>query len=256
MVNHNSKLLLFDVDGTLTDSAGLTRTALELAAFELYSVENSTRGITAYGQTDRNIFDQMVANNNLPIDAGREFTRFSQVYLKHLKSMLFASDKPRLHLGVRELLERLRQEKDLYLALGTGNVEGGARLKLERHGLNGYFPVGGFGSDNPVRAELLFIGLKKASAHYGIPFRSSDVWVIGDTPNDVHSGQKIGANTIAVATGFFSPVKLASCRPTALFIDFTDNHRFVDVVRNGAAQIDLKIPILTSEQTDEESDPL
>ena len=48
-------LLIFDIDGTLTDSAGLTRIAFEKAVYEMYSINDSARGIIPYGKTDQQI---------------------------------------------------------------------------------------------------------------------------------------------------------------------------------------------------------
>jgi len=48
-------LLIFDVDGTLTESAGLTRVAFEKAVEDIYAIHNSTEGIKPYGKTDQRI---------------------------------------------------------------------------------------------------------------------------------------------------------------------------------------------------------
>ena len=51
--------------------------------------------------------------------------------------------------GVRELLDALAARDDVYLALLTGNYEGGARIKLEYFDLWRYFRCGAFGDDAP-----------------------------------------------------------------------------------------------------------
>ncbi|HHE47314.1 MAG TPA: hypothetical protein ENL08_06410, partial [Bacteroidetes bacterium] len=95
-------LLIFDVDGTLTFSAGLTRLAFELAVRDIYSITDSTRGIVPFGLTDRAIFRMILKNNNLSNgDFEGQFDRFSGLSARHLERELNASDKPGLHTGVR-----------------------------------------------------------------------------------------------------------------------------------------------------------
>ena len=48
--------------------------------------------------------------------------------------------------GIPALLERLAAEPRVTLGLLTGNIERGARMKLEPAGLNRYFSFGAFGS--------------------------------------------------------------------------------------------------------------
>jgi len=226
--------LIFDVDGTLTDSAGLTRVALERAAREIYAIDNATRGITAYGQTDVNIFSEILVNNRLAVeDFEDHFTRFTGRYVTLLEEILFASPRPRLQPGVKDLLLRLVRESGMNMVLGTGNIEPGARLKLKRHGIDHYFPTGGFGSDSGVRADLIRIAYERGCRHFGIPFPLKDVWVIGDTPNDVAAGRALGSKILAVATGMYARAELETCQPDALMDDFSDNDRFIDVIRNG-----------------------
>jgi len=253
----NPILLIFDIDGTLTDSAGLTRKALEKTAEELYGVEQTTKGIAAWGQTDLNIFTMMVENNHLQIeDIPGEFRRFEKRYIENLSEGLFASDLPRLHTGVRSLLMRLVREPDIRLTLGTGNIEAAAKVKLNRHGVDHLFPIGGFGSDSQERSELLQVALERSREYYREVFPIGSYWVIGDTPNDVRSGKKIGAETIAVCTGFHSPADLAGMKPTALLPDLSNSDFFLAIVRREIDPSDGQIDFLGSGSIGEEPDPL
>ena len=66
--------------------------------------------------------------------------------------------------GVGALLDAVRADERLTLALLTGNIEPGARLKLGAIALNDYFPFGAFGSDSPRREELPPIAVERAAA--------------------------------------------------------------------------------------------
>jgi len=226
-------LLIFDIDGTLTDSAGLTRVAYEKAFIDIYSIANSTKNINPYGLTDPLIFREMLKNCHLTEDGFNEqFNRFSKLTSFHLKRELDLSDKPRLHNGIADLLFKLEQNDQIYLALGTGNVERNARLKIEIHGINRFFPVGGFGSDAENRTEIIKTAYKRACDYYKTDFSKQHTWVIGDTDHDINCGKAIGANTIAVATGVYNNEVLTDYNPTAVFTDFTDYERFINIINN------------------------
>jgi len=224
-------LLIFDIDGTLTHSAGLTRVAFELAVKDIYNISNSTQGINPFGRTDKHIFREILSLNNLPDDNfDVQFERFSQVSTEYLERQLKASDQPRLHNGVRDLLKALSRENDIYLALGTGNIKENAYLKLERHNIVHLFPVGGFGSDDEDRTSLLRIAHRRACEYYCVEFDAGNCWVIGDTPQDIAGGRNIGAETIGVATGTYSEDELRGHGPTAVFSDLTDRNRFMNLI--------------------------
>ena len=121
-----------------------------------------------------------------------------------------------------ELLRRLSGEPRVRLGLLTGNLERGARLKLEPPGFNRYFPFGAFGSDSADRYELPGIAVERARIHSGIGFTGKSIVVVGDSVHDVACGRSLGVRAIAVATGPTSADRLAAERPDALFSDFSD----------------------------------
>jgi len=230
-MDQTPRLLIFDVDGTLTDSAGITRAAYESVVEELYGVSNSTRAIKPAGRTDRDIFFEILNLNQIEVaDPNPEFRKFCDLYIPLLGRLLTESKKPRLLLGVKTLLEKLAALEPIHLALGTGNIEQSAYLKLNRHNIASYFPVGGFGSDSSVRSEIIAIALRRAQHYYRVPFSVRDTWVIGDTPYDIQAGRELGVNTLAVATGPHDQFELARHKPSALFADLDDWEHFIRVI--------------------------
>jgi phosphoglycolate phosphatase-like HAD superfamily hydrolase len=225
-------LLIFDVDGTLTNSAGLTRNAFEKAIEDIYNIPNSSEGIKPYGKTDQGIFREILINNGLPTEDFRtQFDNMSQLSAIYLEKGLKASKLPHLHIGVRSLLERLLTEDDIYLALGTGNTRINSYIKLDLHSIGGYFPIGGFGCDDEDRTKIIETAYNRATTFYKIDFKRHNTWVIGDTPLDIECGKAINAKTIAVATGSYSVEELRSYNPDFVFSTFTDNAQFLSLIR-------------------------
>jgi phosphoglycolate phosphatase-like HAD superfamily hydrolase len=132
--------------------------------------------------------------------------------------------------GVEALLPVLAARPDVFLALGTGNLEAGARLKLERSGLNSYFAIGGFGSDAEDRAEVLRIGVRRAEEKAGRRFDPRDVFVVGDTPHDVAAGRALGAVTVAVGSGHASREELLAAGPDHFLVSLADKEAFLGLL--------------------------
>ena len=103
--------------------------------------------------------------------------------------------------GIRELVTALAADRRALVGLLTGNVEEGARLKLEPTGLLPLFKVGAYGSDSALRADLPAVAVARAEALDGRRYAGKDVVVIGDTPADVECGASLGVTAVAVATG-------------------------------------------------------
>ena len=214
-------LLLFDIDGTLT-VGGPGKTAFRIALERTYGTAGPIVNHDFSGKTDPLLLRELLSaagRDTHEIEAGR--TRFWKVYLAELEARIGGEPVTVLP-GVRELIGVLAERDDVFLGLLTGNVRGGARVKLAAAGLWDFFPVGAFGSDHESRNRLPHFALRRARAHWGRTFSGADTVVIGDTPRDVECGRAMGAATVAVTTGRFSAAELAWAGADRVLPGFAD----------------------------------
>jgi phosphoglycolate phosphatase len=214
-------VLLFDVDGTLLSAGGAGRRALERAFAAHCGEAEPLRGIQFNGMTDPGIVRTGIERLGRDADAVL-IEAILDDYLTLLPAELAATAGPHVYPGVAALLEVLVATRHLAVGLGTGNLQGGARLKLTHAGLDGYFAFGGFGSDHEERAELLRLGAARGAARLGVAPADCRVVVIGDTPRDVAAARAIGAATLGVATGGFPVVSLRAAGATWAVADLAD----------------------------------
>ncbi|MEK7389924.1 MAG: HAD family hydrolase [Elusimicrobiota bacterium] len=219
------KILLFDVDGTLIRAGGAGRKALNKAAQRLYGKDHACSELSLAGRTDLYNFGQAyrAATGRKPTRAAVE--RLHREYLAHLPYYVRAALRNgSYHVpgGLKRLLKRLSRDRRVLLGLGTGNMERGARIKLEPSGFNAYFLFGGFGSDSFHRPTLLRKAVARAKKFVSEPVSPGDVYVIGDTPLDVAAGKKAGYKTVAVGTGFSPWAELVDAKPDHLARDYKD----------------------------------
>jgi phosphoglycolate phosphatase len=216
------KLLLFDVDQTLINTGGAGLRALDRACLQLFGIQNAMQGISPHGKTD-----PAIAREILRVRLGRdssglngEIRSILDAYLFFLKEEVETSPKYRVLPGIVSVLDNALSRRDVMVALATGNIEPGARIKLDRGRLNPYFAFGGFGSDSEDRTELVRKAADKAAAQYGRPIPPSDVFVIGDTPLDIDAGARAGFKTVGVGTGSYSIEELLDSGANFAIPDF------------------------------------
>ena len=205
-------------------------------AFErIYGIPNAMRHVHPHGKTDELIVQEMFRSHLERCGNEPEVKTLLERYLEILPITVRDSKNFHLMPGVPGLLSYLRSRKDVFMGLGTGNVEEGARIKLSRGGLNRFFSFGGFGSDSGDRAELLEAGFQRGEEiiQKKSPRKSIVRWVIGDTWRDVSAGRACGASTIAVATGGDSLYELASATPDFLFATLEDKQAICEILKGG-----------------------
>jgi phosphoglycolate phosphatase len=217
-----SRLLLFDVDGTLLSPGPGARTAFASALTEVFGTHGAMDTYAFEGKLDPLIVAELMR------EAGVEETLIAErlpralsLYADRLEAAL-ALQRPRLKPRVPELLDRVAAAPDTVLAVLTGNVERGARIKLSAAGLWHRFRFGVFGDEALRREELGFLAISRARETTGISFNGQSSVVIGDSRQDVMCGRAIGARVVAVATGKTPAKELEAAGADVVLPDFGD----------------------------------
>jgi phosphoglycolate phosphatase len=213
-----STLFLWDIDGTLLRVKGAGRRAMNRAFQEMFGISGAFDDVHMAGGLDLHFI--VAAFQKYRIAATR-MQGFLEAYYRLLEQEI-VTGKPELLPGVPDILTITEQKEHIYNALGTGNLERGARMKLEWFGLNRFFPVGGFCEAPVERFRVLEDAIQKAEAYYGIDFEPERVIVVGDTVKDIEAARQIGVRVAAVATGGSDYAELAAAEPDLLLRDLRD----------------------------------
>jgi phosphoglycolate phosphatase len=219
------RAVLFDLDGTVLTTGGQGKRALAAAIDEVFGLTDSLAGVHLDGMTDRFIVRRAAAARTGTACTEAEIDAALELYLRHLSLALPTCAEYVVLPGIAALATHLA-ERGVEVGLGTGNIERGARLKLERSGLNPLFRFGGYGDDSEERSALLAAGAARARALCGGNLDPSEVWIIGDTPMDIAAGLAIGAHVLAVATGRYSVDHLRAHGPDAVVANLADGSAY------------------------------
>ena len=213
------RLLLWDIDGTLVNTAGAGVESLKRMVRERFGSEDDLSDIEIAGKTDAAILRDILRKYKVePTEA--KISEFGDDYLGGLETEL-PRCAGRVLPGISELLTRLKERSQIVLGLLTGNLERGAKMKLEHYGLWQFFEFGAFADDHHDRNELGAFARTRAREKQGHDFDAADIDVIGDTGHDIECGKAFGARTIAVATGSWPRERLAAQNPDFLFDDLS-----------------------------------
>lgn len=223
MSSSAERLVLWDIDGTLVNTAGLGRDAFADAFEHVFGIVPEL--VTMAGRTDHEIALSILELNG--IEQGEQhLPQFADA----LATALAAKEneiraKGHAMPGAAEVLAAL--EGVATQSLLTGNIEANAALKLAAFGLGAEldFEIGAYGSDHRVRPELVGIARRKAAAKHG---RDFDPVLVGDTPLDIAAARGGGAAVVAVATGPHSMEELGAA--DAVLPDLRDTAAAVEAI--------------------------
>jgi phosphoglycolate phosphatase len=213
--------VLFDIDGTLITTGGAGARSWARAFRRLHDREADITAFSESGMTDpvvgRAVFEGVIGR----APTQPELSRLIMAYLSELPIEVADSPGYRRFDGVIRTLQHLSDGGTL-LGLVTGNIEGAARIKIDRANLNPYFPFGGYGTDSADRAELTRSAIARAETMYGTALDPATIVVVGDTPRDVQAAHAVGAVSVAVATGDYSVEQLRGAGADHTMSTFAD----------------------------------
>ena len=223
-----TKLVLFDIDGTLVLTGGAGIRAMNRAGETVLGIPELLDGIEVAGRTDWSILHDALGRAGHDLDDDL-FARLRDEHHARLREEIRLPGRgvKAVMPGVRELLSALESRDDVLLGLLTGNFEEAARIKLEHFDLWRYFKCGAFGDDDPDRNALVPFAVERARGCGLDGVEYADVLVVGDTPNDVACANAVGARPVAVATGNYSVDQLRHTGAPIVLHDLSDTEGFV-----------------------------
>jgi phosphoglycolate phosphatase-like HAD superfamily hydrolase len=210
---NSSKIVLFDIDGTLMRGAGPHhKDALIAATKQVLRVECTLDGIDTSGRMDTDLLRLML--NNAGVKKPRISSNFRDVMeaaQHHYNVTCKADFTPHLCPGVRETLEMLTSH-NIPIGLVTGNLSAIAWRKLENARIQHHFTFGAFAEEAPTRIRLAKLAAAKARRKHFADERC-DVTLIGDHANDIEAARANEFRSVAVATGVMSADELRALNP-------------------------------------------
>jgi phosphoglycolate phosphatase len=217
------KLALFDVDGTLVDSAGMI-TASMAAAFE-------SAGLAAPAPaTTRSIVGLSLheAVRRLAPGQGEEtVAALAEGYKQAFWNFRASGEHPELLFeGARDLLSALRARDGVTLGIATGKSRRGVDHLLAVQDLEGWFATIQTSDNHPSKPHPAMV--EAALAETGIaPHRTI---VIGDTSFDMEMARSAGALAIGVTWGNHKLDALRKAGANMIVHDFSGLTKALDVL--------------------------
>ncbi|MBM6551477.1 phosphoglycolate phosphatase [Marinomonas ostreistagni] len=215
----DKSVLLFDLDGTLVDSApdlaaAVNATLVELGRepFPEATVRNwvgngaqplISRGLSGAKEIDPNLSESLV-------------TEALEIFLARYEERV--CDQSVLYPGVKETLQTLKQ-RGYRLAIITNKPEKFIAPMLDGLGLNGLFEFALGGDSSPERKPE---PLPLYTACGMLNAQLSDCVMIGDSKNDILAAKAAKIASVGVSYGYNYDEDLASYEPEFLFDQFSD----------------------------------
>lgn len=216
-----ARLLLFDLDGTLVDSAAMILAA-QAEAFAACGLEPPGRekSLSIVGLSLNEAFRALVGATG-PIEA------LAGAYRIAFHRLRLAGTIPEtLFGGAQAALDRLGAEEGHALGVATGKSRRGVAALVEKHGWHDLFATVQTADDAPSKPHPAMI-LQACAATGHAP---GQTWMIGDSSFDMAMARAAGARAIGVAWGFQPRAALVEAGAERIVEDFD---ALVDLVLHG-----------------------
>ncbi|MBX9254958.1 HAD family hydrolase [Desmonostoc muscorum CCALA 125] len=193
------KLVMFDIDGTLTESNNLDNESYLQALYEVFGFSEVSSDWTSYTHvTDACILKEVCQSKLGRIPSSSEVEAFQQRFLELLIDGAEARSGVKAILGSSDMLKKLLASSDYQVAYAGGGWAASAIFKLKSAHLPiDYIPCA-FSDDDESREGIMAIAHSRAEMYYNQLF--SEVVYVGDGVWDIRSAHKSGYSFIGIAS--------------------------------------------------------
>jgi phosphoglycolate phosphatase-like HAD superfamily hydrolase len=216
-------LVLWDIDHTLIENHGVNKETYALA-FKLLTGREAEHRARTDGRTEPEIMRDMLTMHGIALTANHVALMPEALESATLANAGALRERGYELPGARDVLAAFQASAGIIQSVLSGNIQANAVTKLAAFGLEGFmdFEVGGYGSDDEVRANLVAVAQARAGAKYGQTFDKANTILVGDTPRDVRAGREGGARVVGVATGSDSVESLHAAGADVVLPDLRD----------------------------------
>lgn len=186
------RAVLFDLDGTLVDSLDDLTDAVNQMLTSFNKNPLSSAGVRSLvGKGARNLVQRALGMES-PADIERGLGLFMEFNTAHI------AYKSRLYTGARELLENLAA-RGIRMAIISNKGAALSRLILETLAIDDFFEVI-CGGDTFPEMKPSPMPIMRVIDRLGID--SNEVFMVGDSINDIQAGKQAGIATIGCTWGY------------------------------------------------------
>lgn len=219
-------LIIFDIDGTLTESMQADDVCFVRALAEVWGFHEVDTDWSKYRHvTDAGLLHELHEMRNGRSPATNELTAFREHFLK-LLSELLAENPVAPIAGAPELLTHLTGQTDYRMALATGAWGDSARLKMASAGLCYDDHPAASSDDAHERESIMKISRQRATERFG---ETDQVVYVGDGVWDARACRALGWPFIGIGTGERA-ARLQAEGAIAVLPDYADTPAFLAVV--------------------------
>ena len=227
-------LLLFDIDGTVTDTKAIDD-ACFLKAFEnAFEINVKFKDWASYKHvTDSAIFKELYQNTFSAIANEEHKSQFISSFNSLLNAERIAQPTAFKEIpGAVNFIQTVISKKEFPIAFATGANKISAKMKLNEVGIEmDNFPNAS-SDDSDSREEIMLKAIERASTHYGEnsfdPAISSVIY-FGDGEWDFHATKNLGMPFIGVDVN--SSGKLEKLGTRNIIRDYSKSEKVLEMIK-------------------------
>lgn len=221
-------LVVFDVDGTLLDSAHAIVSAMR-NAYASHGLTPPDRSAIV-GVVGLSVGEAVAELSREAPDHPREAIgeAFKRIFRE---SLAHAPDESGLYPGAAEIIAALGARDDVLLGLATGNSRRGVDRFLDRFGYRGRFATTQCADDAPSKPHPAM--LQQAAVEAGVA--ADQIVMVGDTSFDMGMARAAGARAIGVSWGYHAPDRLRAAGAETVIDSFAELLRLLGLADPKAA---------------------
>ncbi|HEX8130591.1 MAG TPA: HAD family hydrolase [Pyrinomonadaceae bacterium] len=220
------KLVIFDIDGTLTNTNDIDDACFVKALEESHGITEISTDWAEYPHTTDSGITQFIFQERFrrnPVE--KELSKFKSRFVDLLNVEYRANALNFTEIaGASVALERLKQDATWAVAIATGSWRGSALLKLKAAGVEVDGMAAAYADDGLSREEILQVAARKALEQY----RQSEfekIVSVGDGVWDVRVAGRLGFAFLGIGDGD-AAAKLRQAGAKHIIKDFTDYELF------------------------------